>query len=98
MSRSFFVDSLLDLSTSNHSTANCRAKDMQLMSGAQLASCEQIVTKDALQKLLNVSVTNDINFRNGNSALSDAIDYRHLLNASLSRSSLEVSRFDKSEY
>jgi hypothetical protein len=86
MSRSFFVDSLLDLST------NTSVKTKERSS--QLASCEK-GTKDALQRLLNVTVGNDIALRNCD---KHPIDYRQLFSATLNRNSLEVSHFDNSKF
>jgi len=88
MSRSFFVDSLLDLSTNT----SVKTKERNLTT-SQLASCEK-GTKDALQRLLNVTVGNDIALRNSD---KHTIDYRQLFSATLNRNSLEVSHFDNSK-
>jgi len=87
MSRSFFVDSLLDLSTSS----SVKTKERSLAT-SQLAGCE---TKDALQRLLTVTVGNDVALGNSD---KHAIDYRQLFSSSLNRNSLEASRFDSSKF
>jgi hypothetical protein len=86
MSRSFFVDSLLDLSKNT----SVKTKERNLIS-----TTSQLGTKDALHRLLNVTVGNDIALRNSD---KHAIDYRQLFSSTLNRNSLEVSHFDNSKF